>query len=240
MTKQELIESVRAKKEAADVKAQDNETLKNIEVKTVEDVKPAENITPADVATPEQKEVEKAVAAAVEPVVPADEDGVSKNGGEAEMTAETIESEKKKEDKAFQDIVNVTGRTYEENAEVQKELLTKLDESIKANEKLKLDMAHVQSVCKEALAAQRKQFAESSAEKTAQLIESIIAIGEGMEAEMAAEIATSKKNLAKVEATLKASNKLNNILREGLIANRAEKKMVRYESAMKKLTKIVA
>ena len=72
------------------------------------------------------------------------------------------------------------------------------------------------------------------------LIESIIEIGENMERSMTAELENSKKNLAKVESTLKQSNRLNNILREGLLASKPAAKMVRYESAMKKLTKMVA
>ena len=61
-----------------------------------------------------------------------------------------------------------------------------------------------------------------------------------MEAELNAEIERGKKNVVRMEATLKASNKLNNILREGLLASREPKKMVRYESVMKRYSKIAA
>lgn len=243
MTKQELIDMIRSKKEAVnatDLEAKDNFTLDNIETKAVEDVKPAEGVEHAEEnKAGDGEEVAKEVEAAVEPVVDADKDGVSKNGGEAELDEKNIEAEKAKEDKAMQDVINVTGRTYEENTEAQAELLNKLNESLTANEKLKEDMAVVQSLCKEALEAQKEKIASVNAKQTSELIESIIKIGESMEAELTAEIERGKKNLAKVESTLKASNKLNKILFEGLKATRAEKKLTRYESAQMRYRKFV-
>lgn len=241
MTKQELIDMIRSKKEAVnatDLETKDNFTLDNIKGKEVDDVKPAEGVEHAEEnKAGDGKEVAKEVEAAVDPVVDADKDGVSKNGGEEELDEKNIEAEKAKEDKAMQDVINVTGRTYEENTEAQNELLSKLDESVKANEKLKEDMATVQALCKEALEAQKEKIAQVNARQTSELIESIIKIGESMEAELNAEIARGKKNLAKVESTLKASNKLNKILREGLIKTRQEKKLVRYESAQMRYRK---
>lgn len=243
MTKQELIDMIRSKKEAVnatDLETKDNFTLDNIDGKEVDGVKPAEGIEHAEEnPAGDEKEIAKEVEAAVDPIVDADKDGVSKNGGEEELSATAVEAEKEKEDKAFKDVINVTGRTYEENTEAQAELLSKLDESVKANEKLKEDMATVQSLCKEALEAQKEKIAQTNAQQTADLIESIIKIGESMEAEMTAEIERGKKNLAKVESTLKASNKLNKILFEGLKATRAEKKLTRYESAQLRLRKYV-
>jgi hypothetical protein len=241
MTKQELIDMIRSKKEAVnatDLETKDNFTLDNIKGKEVDDVKPAEGVEHAEEnKAGDSKEVAKEVESAVDPVVDADKDGVSKNGGEEELDEKNIEAEKAKEDKAMQDVINVTGRTYEENTEAQNELLSKLDESVKANEKLKEDMATVQALCKEALEAQKEKIAQVNARQTSELIESIIKIGESMEAELNAEIARGKKNLAKVESTLKASNKLNKILREGLIKTRQEKKLVRYESAQMRYRK---
>ena len=223
MTKQELIDMIRSKKEAVnatDLEAKDNFTLDNIETKAVEDVKPAEGV--------EHAEENKA----------GDGEEVAKEV-EAELDEKNIEAEKAKEDKAMQDVINVTGRTYEENTEAQAELLNKLNESLTANEKLKEDMAVVQSLCKEALEAQKEKIASVNAKQTSELIESIIKIGESMEAELTAEIERGKKNLAKVESTLKASNKLNKILFEGLKATRAEKKLTRYESAQMRYRKFV-
>lgn len=243
MTKQELIDMIRSKKEAVnatDLETKDNFTLDHIDGKEVDGVKPAEGVEHAEEnKAGDEKEVAKEVAAAVDPIVDADKDGVSKNGGEEDLDEKSIEAEKEKEDKAMQDVINVTGRTYEENTEAQAELLNKLDESVKANEKLKEDMATVQSLCKEALEAQKEKIAQTNAQQTADLIESIIKIGESMEAEMTAEIERGKKNLAKVESTLKASNRLNKILFEGLKATRAEKKLTRYESAQLRLRKYV-
>ena len=74
MKKQELVDLLRAKKEAAEFK--DNESLKNVETKAIDDV---EDVKSADVeikALPTEPEVEKAVEAAVEPVVAADRKSV--------------------------------------------------------------------------------------------------------------------------------------------------------------------
>ena len=140
----------------------------------------------------------------------------------------------------MQDVINVTDRTYEENTEVQNELVSQLKEAVEKNEKLKVEMKNIQDVCKAALEAQKSQYVEYSTKKVEALIESIVKIGESMEAELNAEIERGKKNVVRMEATLKASNKLNNILREGLLASREPKKMVRYESVMKRYSKIAA
>ncbi len=236
MKKQELVDLLRAKKEAAEFK--DNESLKNIETKEVKDV---EDVKSADVtveALPTEKEVEKAVEGAVDPVVPADAEGVSKNGGEKEMDEESIEKANDKAKNAIQDVVNVTERAQAEQTEVQKELLAKLEESVKANEKLKEEMNNIQKVCKAALQAQKEQCQKEAAAQTEELIEHIIQIGENMEKTLTEEVEESKKNLAKAESVLKHSNRLCNILREGLLATKTERKMVRYESAVRKLSKI--
>lgn len=241
MTKQELIQKIRSKNESVDVEAKDNFTLDNVETKAVETVSPAADVAHAEENTAgDAAEVAKEVETAVKPVVDANEDGVSTNGGEKEMTDKTIENEKKKEDSAMQDVINVTERTYEENKEVQNELVSQLQEAVQKNEKLKAEMKSIQDVCKAALDAQKSQYIEFSAKKMEALIESIVKIGESMEAELNAEIERGKKNLVRVESTLKASNKLNNILREGLLKTREPKKMVRYESVMKRYSKIAA
>lgn len=236
MKKQELVDLLRAKKEAAEFK--DNESLKNVETKAIDDV---EDVKAADVeveALPTEEEVEKAVEAAVDPVVAADEEGVSKNGGEEELDAESVEKSNEKTKDAIQDVVNVTERTQAEQTEVQKELLAKLEESVKANEKLKEEMNNIQKVCKAALQAQKEQCQKEAAAQTEQLIEHIIQIGENMEKSLTEEVENSKKNLVKAENVLKHSNRLCNILREGLLATKAPRKMVRYESAVRKLAKI--
>ena len=48
MTKQELIQKIRDKKEAADVEAKDNFTIENIKAKEVEDVAPAAGVEHAE------------------------------------------------------------------------------------------------------------------------------------------------------------------------------------------------
>ncbi len=240
MTKAEALAKIKeAMKENVLNVTNAEQTVANIEGKEVDDVKAAEGMPAAEPVN--ASEVEKYTNSAEPTLVPADEDGVSKNGGEKDVIDnEKIEAERKKEDNAMKDVINVTDRTYEENKEVQNELVAQLQEAVEKNEKLKVEMKNIQDVCKAALEAQKSQYVEYSTKKVEALIESIVKIGESMEAELNAEIERGKKNLVRVEATLKASNKLNNILREGLLASREPKKMVRYESVMKRYSKIAA
>ena len=126
MTKQEAIAKIKkalAESEITNAK----QTLANVNVKE-KDVKAAEGMPKSELPT--QKDVEKLVANAEPTLVPADEDGVSKNGGEKDvMDNEKIEAERKKEDNAMKDVINVADRKVEENSEVQAELLKQLEES---------------------------------------------------------------------------------------------------------------
>ena len=86
MTKQELIQKIRDKKEAADASAKDNFTVANIEGKEVDNVAPAAGVEhAADNKAGDAAEVAKEVAAAVDPVVPADEAAV---GGAEDLGGE--------------------------------------------------------------------------------------------------------------------------------------------------------
>ena len=152
MTKQEFIEKLQAVKEATEVKRAEDTVM---DIKDVEEVKSAEGMPNSELPT--QKEVEKEVEQAVDPVVPADEDGVSKNGGEQEeVTNETIAAEKKKEDNRMKDAINVTQRTYEESAEVNTELLSKLAESEETIKSLQEKIAKINEVAKQALVSQKE------------------------------------------------------------------------------------
>ena len=120
MTKQEAIAKIKkalAESEITNAK----QTLANVNVKE-KDVKAAEGMPKSELPT--QKDVEKVVANAEPTLVSADKDGVSKNGGEKDvMDNEKIEAERKKEDNAMKDVINVADRKVEENSEVQPELL---------------------------------------------------------------------------------------------------------------------
>ena len=154
MTKAEILAKVselKAKQnlsEAEVKKAED--TIANIETPVTDaPIKPAENAPAEPKDLPTQKDVEKAVANAEDPIVPADKDGVSKNGGECDqlMTADGIEAEKKKEDKKIKDAINVGERKVEESEEVKDELLKQLEESSKREEELKAKIAEITKLC---------------------------------------------------------------------------------------------
>ena len=226
MTKQEFIEKLQAVKEATEVKRAEDTVM---DIKDVEEVKSAEGMPNSELPT--QKEVEKEVEQAVDPVVPADEDGVSKNGGEQEeVTNETIAAEKKKEDNRMKDAINVTQRTYEESAEVNTELLSKLAESEETIKSLQEKIAKINEVAKQALVSQKEEITEAFTNKLTEVLEKISAEGTKMEEELKAESAKATKSLALAEAFGKASLKLNNILIKALKESHSDKKLVCHES----------
>lgn len=225
MTKQEFIEKLKAMKEAAEVKRAEDTTP---DVKVVDDVKSAEGMPSSELPT--QKEIEKEVNAAVEPVVAADKDGISKNGGEEELTDTSIETEKKKEDNAAKDAINVTSRTYEEQVEVNNELVRKLAESEETIKSLQEKVAKINSVAKEALASQKEQITEAFANKLTAVLEKISEEGTKMEESLKAEAEKATKSLSLAESFGKSSLKLNNILIKALRESKPAKKLVCHES----------
>ena len=97
MTKEELIRLIN---ESAENITNADQTVKNIETKEVKDVKPAEGITHLNSELPTQKDIEKEVNAAEDPIVPADKDGISKNGGDSNLLEpEKVEAETETENK---------------------------------------------------------------------------------------------------------------------------------------------
>lgn len=229
MTKQEFLEAFKKKRaalaEAEEVKKAEDT---NPDTKAVEDVKPAEGMPSSELPT--QKEVEKEVNAAVDPVVDADKDGVSKNGGEAELTDTSVETEKKKEDKSAKDAINVSERTYEEQVEVNNELLAKLQEAKEQNAKLAKEVALIKESATAALKDREKMIATKFEERMVDILEDIRVHGTKIEESLKAEAAKAKKTLALAESFSKASLKLNNILLNQLKSNQAEKKMLCVES----------
>lgn len=222
MTKQEFLAKLQENKEVK--KAED--TI--VPATVVDEVKPAEGIKVEE--TPVQAEIEKEVAAAVEPVVDADAEGVSENGGEAELTDDSVEAERKKEDNAAKDVINVTDRTYEEQVEVNNELVRKLAESEEKIASLTEQVAKINAMTKDALQTQKEQITEAFAKKLTAVLEQISAEGTALEESLQAEANKAKASLALAEAYGKASLKLNNILIKRMKESRVEKKMVCCES----------
>jgi len=229
MTKQEFLEAFKAKRAAlaeAEAVKKAEDTIP--EVKVVDDVKAAEGMPNSELPT--QKEVEKDVAAAVDPVVPADEDGVSKNGGEATMSDESVEAERKKEDKSAKDAINVSERTYEEQVEVNNELLAKLQEANEQNAKLAKEVTLIKESATAALKEREQVIASKFENRMVEILEDIRVRGTQIEESLKAEAVKAQKTLALAESFSKSSLKLNNILLNQLKANQAEKKMVCVES----------
>ena len=235
MTKEEMIAALKASKlqesNATNVKKAED-TLQNIETKEVKDAPKADGVTGLDSELPTQKAVEKEVAKDEGPIVPADKDGVSKNGGESDkMEDGKIEAEKKKEDNGMKDVINVSDRKVEEAAEVHNELLAQLQEASAREEGYKAKIAEINALCEKALKAQAEQLTKNHAAEMNKVFESVIAEGEKMEKELA-EAATKNAKMYKTAQKLyESSAKLNGILLEAVRKSIPEKKMTRYATA---------
>lgn len=235
MTKEEMIAALKASKlqeaNAVDVKKAED-TVQNIEAKEVKEAPAAEGIQGLDSELPTQKEVEKEVAQSEGPMVPADKDGVSKNGGECDkMEQGKVEAERKKEDNGMKDVINVSDRKVEEAAEVHNELLAQLQEASAREESYKAKIAEITTLCEKALKAQAEQLTKDHAKEMNKVFENVIAEGEKMERELA-EAATKNAKMYKTAQKLyESSAKLNSILLEAVRKSVPEKKMTRYATA---------
>jgi len=224
MTKAEAIAKIKAALKEAEIKKAED-TVQNIETKVVDDVKAAD-VTVKE--TPVAAEIEKAVANAEEPLVAADKDGVSKNGGEAEMTKDSVEAEKKKEDNAMKDVINVADRKVEENTEVQAELLKQLEEAASREEGYKAKIAEINTLCEEALEAQRKQLLKAHGVEMTKFFEAIVAKGEAFEAELTEAAAKNEKAYKSAKKLYESSLKMNKMLLEAVKKAQPAKAMTRY------------
>lgn len=224
MTKAEAIAKIKAALKEAEIKKAED-TVQNIETKVVDDVKVAD-VTVKE--TPVAAEIKKAVANAEEPLVAADKDGVSKNGGEAEMTKDSVEAEKKKEDNAMKDVINVAGRKVEENTEVQAELLKQLEEAASREEGYKAKIAEINTLCEEALEAQRKQLLKAHGVEMTKFFEAIVAKGEAFEAELTEAAAKNEKAYKSAKKLYESSLKMNKMLLEAVKKAQPAKAMTRY------------
>lgn len=223
-------EFLRLLKESEVKNAED--TLSNIETKVVDGVEPAEGIKHMDSELPTQKAVEKEVAKDEGPVVPADKDGVSKNGGECDdLEAGKVEAERKKEDNSMKDVINVSARKVEENSEVSNELLAQLKEAAAREEAMKNQIASMKKLCEEALSTQEVDLAKTHAKEMKRVFEAVIAEGEKFEKNLAESSAKNEKLYKKAQKMYESSAKLNKILLEAVKKSQPEPKMVRYQTA---------
>lgn len=244
MTKAELLAQIanikKTKLAESEVKKAED-TLANIETPVTDaPVAPAEGAPSEAKPLPTQKEVEKEVNAAVDTIVPADKDGVSKNGGEDDklMTQDGIESEKKKEDNKMKDAINVAERKVEESEQVKDELLKKLEESAKREEELNKKIAEITELCEAALVVQADDMNKEHAADMAKIFESVIAKGEKIENELNASIAKNKKLYESAKAHYASSSKLNKILLEAFRKAQPERKLTRYTTLARRASEI--
>ena len=223
-------EFLRLLKESEVKKAED--TLSNIETKEVKGVEPAEGIKHLDSELPTQVAIEKEVNKDEGPVVPADKDGVSKNGGESDdLEAGKVEAERKKEDNGMKDVINVASRKVEENSEVSNELLSQLKEANEREESMKAQIAEMKKLCEEALATQEADLVKTHAKEMKRVFEAVIAEGEKFEKSLAESSAKNEKLYKKAQKMYESSAKLNKILLEAVKKSQPEQKMVRYQTA---------
>ena len=207
-------------------------TLSNIETKEVKGVEPAEGIKHLDSELPTQAAIEKEVNKDEGPVVPADKDGVSKNGGESDdLEAGKVEAERKKEDNGMKDVTNVASRKVEENSEVSNELLSQLKEANEREESMKAQIAEMKKLCEEALATQEADLVKTHAKEMKRVFEAVIAEGEKFEKSLAESSAKNEKLYKKAQKMYESSAKLNKILLEAVKKSQPEQKMVRYQTA---------
>lgn len=229
MTKDEMLKLLKESNALNVKKAED--TVQNIDAKEVKDSKAAEGMG-AD-PLPTQKEVEKLVAKDEGPMIPADKDGVSKDGGDCDelMSDDGIENAKKRQDNGMKDVINVSSRKVEEAAEVNNELLEQLREASAREESYKAKIAEITSLCEKALDLQKKSLIKEHAAEMANVFKAVIAEGEKLEKELT-EAANKNEKLYKTAKRLyEGSTKLNNILLEAVKKAQPERKMVRYTTA---------
>ena len=228
MTKEEAIAKIKESMQENVLNVTNAEqTVENIDAKVVEDVKPAEDMPHEELPT--QKDVEKAVAAAEEPLVDADKDGVSKNGGECDcIDNEKIEAERKKEDNAMKDVINVADRKVEENTEIQAELLKQLEDAAAREESYKAKVAEINTLCEEALKVQREELIKSHSEEMEKFFEAIIAKGEAFEKELTEAAEKNEKSYKSAKKLYESSLKMNKMLLEAVKKAQPARNMTRY------------
>ncbi len=229
MTKAEAIAKIKESMKESNVLNVTNaeQTVANIEGKEVEDVKAAEGMPKSELPT--QKDVEKVVANAEPTLVSADKDGVSKNGGEKDvMDNEKIEAERKKEDNAMKDVINVADRKVEENSEVQAELLKQLEEATAREESYKAKVAEINSLCEEALKVQREELIKSHSQEMEAFFEAIIAKGEAFEKELTEAAEKNEKAYKSAKKLYESSLKMNKMLLEAVKKAQPARNMTRY------------
>ena len=234
MTKAEAIAKIKESMKENVLNVTDAEqTVANIEGKEVENVKAAEGMPNSELPT--QKDVEKVVNSAEPTLVPADKDGISKNGGECDcIDNDKIEAERKKEDNAMKDVINVADRKVEESAEVQAELLKQLEEAAAREASYKAKVAEINTLCEEALKVQREELIKSHSQEMEAFFEAIIAKGEAFEKELTESAEKNEKAYKSAKKLYESSLKMNKMLLEAVKKTQPVRNMTRYMTPAKR------
>jgi len=191
---------------------------------------------------PTQAGVEKMVAGEEGPIVPADSDGISKNGGEDAtlMSQDGIEKERAKQNKGMQDVINVSSRKVEENSEVQAELLLKLHEAAEREEGYKAQIQKINTLCEKALAAQENELTQEHAKEMNAIFETVIAEGEKMERELTEAAVKNEKLYTSAQKLAESSTRLNKILLEAVKKAQPEVVMTRYTTPTRRIAEMMS
>ena len=240
MTKAEAIAKIKESMKENVVNVTDAEqTVANIDAKPVEDVKAAEGMPSAEPVNADK--VEQYANSAEPTLVPADDDGVSKNGGEKDLIDnEKVEAERKKEDNAMKDVINVADRKVEENAEVQAELLKQLEEATAREESYKAKVAEINSLCEEALKVQREELIKSHSQEMEAFFEAIIAKGEAFEKELTESAEKNEKAYKSAKKLYESSLKMNKMLLEAVKKAQPARHMTRYVTPARRALETVS
>lgn len=231
MTKQEFLKL----KEGAILNVTNaTQTEENIDMKAVDNVKPNED-APALEEQPSEKAIDKLVQNAEDPIVPADKDGVSKNGGESDLAdPKVFDHDKKVEDGMLKDVVNVSSRKIEEATDAQAELLKQIQERDNALAEAKNKIVEINKLCEAALVAQREELIKEHSEQMKEFIDKIIAKGEEMENELTEAVVKNEKAYNDTKKLYEASVKLAKKLVEAVRAAQPQKNMKRHMTATRR------
>ena len=234
MKKEEMIKILRESNALNVKKAED--TIQNIDSKEVKDAKVAQGITGLDSELPTQKAIEKEVNKDTGPVVPADKDGVSKNGGDSDkMEPGKVEAERKKEDNGMKDIINVSSRKVDEASEVNNELLNQLKEAQAREAGYQAKIAKMKTICEEALDKQADMLSREHAKEMESVFEAVIAEGEKMEKELTEASVKNERLYNKAKKLYESSLRLNKILLEAVKKAQPAPTMVRYTTTARRI-----
>lgn len=228
MNKQEMLRVLREANALNVKKAED--TLQNVDAKEVTNAKKADGINGLTSELPTQKAIRQEVNKDVGPIVAADKNGVSKNGGICDkgLSPDCVEAERKREDNRMKDVINVANRKVEESTEVHNELLAQLKEAIEREEVYKEKISKINALCEEALKKQEELLTQEHSKEAARIFEAVIEKGEELERKLVADSKNNKKLYESVKRTHSASVRLNKILLEAVKKAQPERKMVRY------------